>query len=159
MKLAKGPRPWTIWLFAALSTALVISNLVQQLLEPLVALSRYGWLAPGYDWDEDSLIVASSAAFTINMIPIVLIWAFAVRFARWLVLAMALIPAPIHILALLHHISKMRANGWGEDIVMSHMIFVGQGFAIQFGLIALLFLPPSNRWFARRGEVETHAFE
>ena len=159
MKFARGTRPWPIWLFAVLSATLVTFSLSQQLQDPRLALARYGWLAPGYGWNEDSLIIASSAAFMINMIPILLIWTFAVSFARWLVLAMALIPAPMHIAALLHQISVMRANGWGEDIVTNHIIFAGLGFAIQFGLIALLFLPPSNRWFSRKQEADVYAPE
>ena len=148
MRLAQGPRPWTIWLFALVSTAFAINGLWQDLSEFGTA-TRHLWWAPSSRWSEEELIVVACTAFTIKLIPILLVWVFASSFARWFILAMTILPIPFALLQLPIQLAWMRENGFSGEQARVMLMWSGMWIAITFLLVALLFLPASNRWFAR----------
>jgi hypothetical protein len=86
VKLARGPRPLAIRVFAAAFLAAALLRLVRGLDDLTRAQSAYAAHLPWFAWDRDWTIVALSAEFTIALIPLVWIYLFAAPFARWLVL-------------------------------------------------------------------------
>lgn len=86
MKLARGPRPLAIRVFAAAFLAAAMLRLVRGLDDLALTQAVYATQAPWFGWDRDWTIVALSAEFTIALIPLVWIYLFAARFARALVL-------------------------------------------------------------------------
>jgi hypothetical protein len=132
-----APRPWSIRLFALLFTIQAATAFVQaitHLAETQAVLEAgTGWLI-----DRDWTIVITSARLTIALIPIALVWFAASRFARWLVLALALgklLMAPAHFAAMAP----------GEAV---SPLWLG-ALALSLGGAALLFTPSAARWFAR----------
>lgn len=89
----------------------------------------YAALVPGFAWNRDWTIVATSAWFTIELIPAVLVWLCASRFARGFVLAMLA-------LALANLLLRMDAE-WAD------LARIG----LRAGAVALLYLPAANPWF------------
>lgn len=89
-------------------------------------------LLPAVPWSEDAVIVWQSMWLSIALIPVAMVWLSAVRFARWMVTAMALVK-----LATLLGAGAAGLADWA---------------AMLLGLIAvaLLFTPASNRWFAHQ---------
>ena len=86
MKLARGPRPLAIRIFAAAFLAAALLRLTRGLDDLTRAQSAYAAHLPWFAWDRDGTIIALSAEFTIALIPLVWIYLFAAPFARWLVL-------------------------------------------------------------------------
>ena len=89
MRWRKGRRPPIVWVFSACFLAAALTSL-------LLGLSRVG--APGWSFEllgneltGDAAIVGMSAMFTIALIPVVWIFGFGSRFARWFVLLFGLV--------------------------------------------------------------------
>lgn len=87
MKLVRGPRPLAIRVFAAAFLAAALLRLVRGLNDLALSETVYAVNIPWFAWDRDWTIIALSAEFTIALIPLMWIYLFAARFARWLVLA------------------------------------------------------------------------
>ena len=130
MKLVRGPRPLAIRVFAAAFLAAALLRLVRGLDER--ALSEFIFAAhlPWFAWNRDWTIVVLSAEFTIALIPLMWIYLFAARFARWLVL------------------------GFGT----LRLVFLDPAALTGPLLIAVamasLLTPQADRWFAREPEGE-----
>ena len=90
-------------------------------------------LGLGFEWNRDWTIVASSAWFTIELIPILLVWLVASRFARWFITAMA----AIKVFLILTNLPM---------IYVIPGILLGQ--SISLGAVALLFTRSANDWFS-----------
>ncbi|WP_086737879.1 hypothetical protein [Erythrobacter colymbi] len=86
MKLARGPRPLAIRVFAAAFLAAALLRLLRGLYDLPLAETVYALHLPWFAWNRDWTIVALSAEFTIALIPLAWITLFAAPFARWLVL-------------------------------------------------------------------------
>ena len=130
MRLAKGPRPWPVRLFALAFTAQALATFWHTITDLPQAQAALGASFPAVGFDRDLTIVATSAQLTIALIPVALIWFAASRLARWLVVAFALaklMTAPDDLLSLL----------------------------LTLGGAALLLTPAAARWFARPGSPVT----
>ena len=90
MRLARGPRPWAIRLFALLFVGQAIGSFWQNLTHLAATQAMIALIAPEWPHDSDAAIVYVSARLTIALIPVALVWLLASRIARWLVLALAL---------------------------------------------------------------------
>ena len=86
MKLARGPRPLAIRVFAAAFLAAAVLRLVRGMGDLALSQAVFAAHIPWVSWDRDWTIVTLSAEFTIALIPLVWIYLFAAPFARWLVL-------------------------------------------------------------------------
>lgn len=86
MRLARGPRPLAIRVFAAAFLAAAVLRLVRGLDDIALSTTSLATHLPWFAWDRDWTIVALSAEFTIALIPLAWIYLFAAPFARWLVL-------------------------------------------------------------------------
>ncbi|MFU7527026.1 hypothetical protein [Qipengyuania sp. ASV99] len=153
MKIAKGPRPWPIHLFAAL----LLSSGLAQLISGLSRVGDYnfgGFNPITGEWlSDDALIVMLSAEFTIVCIPIVAIWLFRSRIARWLITIFVLWGAITWL---------MHLNARHLDLLLqlnSQYIFSITVRVITWLAVLLLFLPQSARWFAQLKEGAHAVFE
>lgn len=138
MRLAQGPRPWSIWLFSGVTTYLA----AMQIWVSLDSLGRtqitFENLFPFVGWSEDLVVVTASALFTIDMIPVILVLLFASRFARWFISAMAAAP----LLLVLTNI----------EYASTYPRFLGPSVLnalIPIVLAALLWSRSANRYFAK----------
>lgn len=146
MRLVRGPRPLSINLFAGILLALAVWNLavamfdLPQQEEFLRSLGLQFGL--GLDWNRDWTIITSSAWFTIELIPIALVWFAASRFARWFVTAMAAIKALLIV---------------GDLLMLYALPGLLLGQSIALASVALLYTRASEQWFARK-EVDPATF-
>lgn len=126
MKLARGPRPLAIRVFAAAFLAAAVLRLVRGLGDLAMAQAVFAAHAPWMAWNRDWTIVTLSAEFTIALIPLAWIYLFAASFARWLVL------------------------GFGA----LRLAFLDPAALVGAVLVAVamasLLTPGAGRWFARR---------
>lgn len=86
MTLIRGPRPLAIRVFAAAFLAAALLRLGKGLKDLPLSETILAVHVPWFAWDRDWTIVALLAEFTIALIPLMWIYLFAARFARWLVL-------------------------------------------------------------------------
>jgi len=135
MTLAKGPRPWSVRLFALLFMAAATLGLIDHLGHLHELAATLGDYAPDMA-NRDEAIVAASARFTIALIPVALIWLLASRVARWLVSGMALLK--------LAGFVTTYADGL-RSLALASMIASLAG-------AALLFTPSASGWLRRKGE-------
>ncbi|MHA7820695.1 MAG: hypothetical protein ACX930_13690 [Erythrobacter sp.] len=136
MKIKRGPRPWPINFFAVVLLTIAGLQLSAALLDLPGQQEFLRALGLGIAWDRDWTIVASSAWFTIELIPIILVWLVASRFARGFITAMAVIKAVVILGDLL---SFYALPG----------LLLGQGVALV--TVTLLYTRDANEWFAREG--------
>ena len=94
MKLAKGPRPWSIRLFGVLLIIYAHFGLIAGLSFLDLQQRHLELQFPQFEWNRDWAIVWVSAQFTIALIPLIAVCLFASKVARWLVSAMALVSLP-----------------------------------------------------------------
>ena len=134
MMAARGPRPLAINLFAAILLGLALVNLTVALFDLPAQEEFLKSLGLGFDWNRDWTIVMSSAWFTIELIPIALVWLIASRFARWFITGMAVIKVVLILTNL-------------PMIYVIPGILIGQ--AISLGAVALLFTSGANEWFSK----------
>ena len=135
MKIAKGPRPLAIHAFAGILLGLALINLIVALFDLPAQEEFLASLGLGFEWNRDWTIVASSAWFTIELIPIALVWMAGSRFARWFVTIMAVTKAVL----ILTNLPMLYAVPG---------ILIGQ--AISLGAVALLFTRDANDWFTHK---------
>jgi hypothetical protein len=146
VKLAEGPRPWPIRLFAAAFVAQTLLSFGWELThrsDVAAWLLEYGNLP----LNDDGAIVAISVRLTIALIPVALVWFFASRFARWMVVVMALGRLAWN----LPELSAALSSG-GEA---TPTFFIAQVLALIGA--ALLFAPSASRWFAK-AQVDARTF-
>jgi hypothetical protein len=135
MKLARGPRPLAIRVFAAAFLAAALLRLVRGLTDIEASALAYAIHLPWFVWDRDWTIVALSAEFTIALIPLAWIFLFAAPFARWLVLGFGALR-----LAFL------------DPAALTGAVLVAVA-------MASLLTPAASRWFAHKGGVDPAVFE
>ncbi len=144
MKLVKGPRPAGINAFAAILLALAAWNLITALFDLPAQQETLESLGLGLEWNRDWTIITSSAWFTIELIPIALVWLYAVPFARWFIVTMV----AIKIVLVLANLQMIYAF---PGILV--------GLSISLCAVALLFTRGANEWFKPREEVDAHEFD
>ena len=135
MKLARGPRPWPIRLFAAAFVAQALLSFGWEMAHRsgvAAWMLEYGNVA----LNDDGAIVAVSVRLTIALIPVALVWFFASRFARWMVVVMALGRLAVSL--------RVTISSGG---VADPTLFIAQALALIGA--ALLFSPSARRWFAK----------
>ena len=146
MKLAGGPRPLPIRLFAAAFVAQALMTFSWELAhrgDVAAWLLEYGNLP----LNDDGAIVAISVRLTIALIPPALVWFFASRFARWMVVVMALGRLAVNLPDLIAAISS-GGEARPAFLIAQVLALIGA---------ALLFTSSARRWFAK-AKPETHAF-
>lgn len=143
MKIASGPRPLSIHCFAVILLGLAIWNLSVALFDLPAQEELLRSLGVGLEWNRDWTIITSSAWFTIELIPIALVWLFASRFARGFIAGMAALKAVL----LLTNLPVLYALPG---------ILAGQSMALA--AVALLFTPRANDWFAKK-EIDPATFD
>ena len=148
MRLAKGPRPWTIWVFAAAFLGAALLNFVSQISNLETVQKVYELQMPWEGWSRDWTIVAVSARLSIALIPIALIVFSAVRFARWLVTALAV----FNLLELVQKIvTWMSVEGVSLQYLAEPALIVIAGLC--------LWSPSAERYFAQKEPVDASIFE
>lgn len=91
MKPAKGPRPFSIRVFACAFLLAALAAFAEAMSDLELAQLEWSVRASWFEWDRDWTIVASSAELSIALIPLTWIVVFASSFARWMVLAFGLL--------------------------------------------------------------------
>lgn len=136
MKVARGPRPFSIRLFTGILLTLAIWNLSVALFDLPAQEEFLRSLGYGLEWNRDWTIVTSAAWFTIELIPIALVWLLASRFARAFIVCMAALKAALMLtsLPLLYALPGILA-----------------GQLIALAAVALLFTTGAQQWFAKEG--------
>lgn len=139
MRLAKGPRPWPIRLFAVLFAGAALATLANALLhvDQQAALLARDWPAVA---THNGAIVLAGTRFTIALIPVALVWLLASRTARWLVLAMTLGK-----LAALPQALAASSGLGAWDMVAPATL------AASLAGTALLFTPGAAQWLRQEG--------
>ncbi len=144
MRIARGPRPLSINLFAGILVSLACWNLAVALFDLPAQEEFLRSLGLGLDWNRDWTIVTSSAWFTIELIPIALVWLVAANFARWFVSVMA----AIKVVLIFANLPMLYALPG---------ILAGQ--AISLAAVALLFTRGANAWFKGNRQVDSRVFD
>ena len=147
MTPCKGPRPWSIHLFAAIFTGLGLFELTRGLTNLDTQMTQFSMMIPWLDWDKDWTIVALSARFTIVLIPVVAVWGYANPLARLLVTLVAILGVP----GLLLQVHALSTDG---STAVAPLVTT----AIMYAAIATLFMPSAGRWFRLKGESEAAVF-
>jgi len=132
MKIAKGPRPWSIHLFAITLISTATYKLVSGLLSVEQFRQNNQGLYPYLELDSDLSIILMCAITTIVLIPVVAIWVFGSSIARILVVLMA------------YPEVNALFRVWVLDLNMDTLSRAEA--AIRLTAIALLFVPASSRW-------------
>lgn len=138
----RGARPWPINLFALTLLTIATLNLAAALLDLEAQQEFLRTLGLGFMQNRDGAIIASSAWFTIELIPIALVWVAASRFARGFITVMAAIKA----LLLL-----------GDLLLFYALPGLMVGQAIALAAVALLYTRDADAWFAKE-EVNPETF-
>lgn len=143
MKLARGPRPWSVRLFSALFVGVALISLVRRLSDPVefaFVIDRCVSLQTDF---EDAGIIAASALFSVACMPVALIWFRASRIARILIGVMAGLQ--------LFRLPDLFLS-WPYvppvELIVTAVPLIG---------LILLFTPSANRWIAMKGRRESDA--
>lgn len=131
----RGPRPFSINLFAGILLALACWNLTVALFDLPAQQEFLASLGLGLKWNRDWTIVTSSAWFTIELIPVALVWIAGSTFARGFITAMA----AIKVVLILTNLPMLYALPG---------ILAGQSIALV--AVALLFTQGASNWFNHR---------
>ncbi len=140
MMIAKGPRPWPILTFTAITTYIATMRLWEGLNHLSYTVARLNGMLPAIDWNRDLAIIYTSAWFTIDIIPVILVVAFAARFARLFIGAMSL--APLALLLTNIEYASAYPNFLVPSIVMA---------LVPVALAMLLWTKSASRYFAQGG--------
>ena len=130
MTLVPGQRPLAIRIFAAAFLAAALLRLARGLADLPLTEAIIAVHAPWFAWNHDWTIIALSAEFTIALIPLVWIYLFAARFARWLVLVFGAL-----------RLAFLDPTALAGTLLMAVAM-------------ASLLTAQANRWFAGRSEEE-----
>ncbi len=142
MRIAQGPRPISINLFAAILLTIAVWNLATALFDLPAQEEFLRSLGLGLDWNRDWTIITSCAWFTIELIPIALVWLSASRFARGFIVVMA----GVKVLLIFINLTMLYA-----------LPGIAMGQLIALSAVALLFTRGANEWFGKR-EVDLETF-
>jgi hypothetical protein len=135
MKVVGGKRPLAIRVFAAAFLAAAILRLVRGLSDIEGSAVAFALQAPSITWTRDLTITVLSAEFSIALIPLVWIYLFAARFARWLVLVFG----------------ALRLWFLDPSALM--------GAALMATAMASLLTAQANRWFSQKEGIDPAVFE
>ena len=148
MRIAPGRRPWQIHLFAAVLMICGVYALHLGIVAADVTLSHIKATWPSVGWTRDVIIVIQSALFTIVLIPVIAIWAYASRIARILLVVMS-VPKLLHLIAMV-----CSALEFGQVFNPFPILSA----VLQLVAVGLLFTPSAAHWFARKEEVDPDVF-
>ncbi|HEX5644404.1 MAG TPA: hypothetical protein VFX62_02690 [Erythrobacter sp.] len=109
---------------------LALFNLLSSLADLGAKQQHYEALMAGFPWTRDWTIVATSAWFTVELIPAALVWLLASRFARWLIATVVLL-GTVQLAA-----GMVALTPWSLA-----------GLGLRAAALALLFLPMAQPWF------------
>ncbi len=136
MKWQRGARPFAIRVFALTFLAAALIRLGTGLADLASARQRFATIATPLGASDDAAIVAMSAEFTIALIPLVWIYGFANRHARWLVLGFG----------------GLRLAGFGAELFAPGRGAIEPAALIEPALVAValaaLLTPQALRWLA-----------
>ena len=154
MRIARGPRPWPIHAFAMF----VLGAAIVGLTNGLMRIDDYNFLPfnpyTGESLSRDEKIIVVSAEFTIVCIPLVAIWVFGSRIARWVL-------AAFMVLGIVSWISIADSRYWAYVAEAGPTVIIAQlPKLVVWIAVALLFLPSSHRWLnqQRKMEVDPETF-
>ncbi|BDI59872.1 hypothetical protein [Qipengyuania nanhaisediminis] len=148
MTWRKGPRPWTVRLFAlALLIAALIGLFEALLAHEALLVGRWFDRLPMIRWTPDLAIVATFSQFTIALIPLVWIYAFASKAARWVVLAFGAIKI------------GYAAINTGDAILLKSPQVVWLEKALVLIALMMLFVPATTRWLGKDEEASLASFD
>ncbi|MEL7197890.1 MAG: hypothetical protein AAGL10_06195 [Pseudomonadota bacterium] len=149
MKWRKGPRPWSIRLFAIAFLTLALVNLIEGLNNWYLPMLRYTQWIPWVDWDAERAKIAVISEFTIALIPVAWIFGFASRIALWLVTVFTV----VKLMNLPNMITAFQSVGGAA----------GWSYFLDPALLAMalvcLFVPSGRQWFVKPAETATAVFE
>jgi len=139
VKLARGPRPRPIRLFAALFLVQAMIGFLNQIMrvDAIQAVLSAG--IPFIAFDRDLTIVAICVRLTIAIIPVALVWFLASRVARWLVVVFTLAKAAAVP-------GELASSAGGEPVSWPWLATL----ALSLIGAPLLFTRASARWFGRK---------
>ena len=141
MRIARGPRPLAIRVFAASLLLFACLNLAAGLADLGRSQSILVRYVPAIAWNHDRTIVALFSQFTIALIPIVWIYVFAARFARWFILSFGL----VKLAWVLFLLFAALWFGEGELLPLSLALLLGTA-------LVMLMMPQSSQWLAKKKE-------
>ena len=139
MKLARGPRPWAVRIFA-----LVLAG--SGLWTFAVGLGPA--LAEPDEGNRIALVSALCARLSVVIIPVAAIWFLASRIAKWLMTAVSAVSA------VWTTVQTIRSQDFGLD----QMLWLLSIWAMH-SLVVLLFTPSARRWFASQRAHDAKASE
>lgn len=148
MKIAQGPRPWSIRLFAFIICALGLSDLIIGLSDIDTQIAALTYDLPSIPWSRDLAIVWISALFTIVLIPVAAIWFRASKIARALV-TIAAIPSLVAVLAFAHLAITSNEYGW---LVLFNAVMI-------LVAVASLYTNSASTWFNDTCNAREEVFE
>lgn len=146
MRITKGPRPWPVLLFTAVTTTVATLRLWEGLNHLNGTVARLNGMLPMVDWNLDLAIVYTSAWFTIDMIPAILVVVFAARFARIFISVMSLAS-----LALI--LSNIEYASTYPNFLVPGVVLA----LLPVALAMLLWTKPASRYFAQEGDDHAEA--
>lgn len=141
-------RPLSINIFAAAFLASAVISFLDGLRDIPEMQRILSAEVPGIAWSRDAVIVTLSARLSIALIPIAMVWLSAVRFARWMVTVLGL----GKLLMLPSGIGLIAAGGAVDTAWLTALL-------LSVFAVGMLFTPASNRWFARREDVDPAVFD
>jgi len=149
VRIAKGPRPWTITLFALLFFGSALHAYIVGLLTLELQHISYSTKVAWDGWTRDWTIVALSAILSIAFIPVAWIYVFASRVAFWLVTVFSI----LKLLDLPAMVTVALAMGGA----LSARYFLEP--ALLAGALMCLWLPASRTWLKQEGDVDAAVFD
>ena len=147
MKIAQGPRPWSIHLFAAAFFGVALIGLAIALSNPLLEWFKWTKRLPMIPWDQDIAIIAAFSVFTMALFPLVWIYAYRSQRARWVVLGFAFVKVALWWQGML----VTNLEGWAQTARWLEP-------ALTALAVLMMFAPASSRWLQRDREVELAEF-
>lgn len=138
MRLADGPRPWPVRLFALILLGAALWSFLSQLGHALGEEDESNRIA---------LVSVLSGQFFMVAIPVAFVWFFASRIAKWLVTVISIISA-VWTLA-----DTLRWPGFGAEHLPSLAFSL-----LMYSVVGLLFTPSARDWFAAKGRHDAKSF-
>ncbi|UAB78419.1 hypothetical protein INR77_01350 [Erythrobacter sp. SCSIO 43205] len=149
MRIAKGPRPWSIRISCALLLLLACWTLWIHLRDTRTLQGLRIEQFPQVPWSEDFAIVSAFTEFTIALIPIVLIAIYAKRFARVLVSVFTVIKVALIGMTLWSYYEQI-GRFFAELLWEPALLLL---------CVALLYLPSASRWFKGQDALDETVFQ